>query len=71
LTLHYKRFYYTQNLQEYLPELDIFGHCVNPMNDKAAALDPYQYHIAIENHVFTHHMTEKLPDAFFGYTLPF
>jgi len=41
------------------------------MNDKAAALDPYQYHIAIENHVFTHHMTEKLPDAFLGYTLPF
>lgn len=71
LTLHYKRYHFTQKLQDYIPELDIFGHGVNPMNDKAATLDPYQYHIAIENHVFTHHMTEKLPDAFLGYTLPF
>lgn len=71
LTLHYKRFHYTQKLKNYIPDLDIFGHGVNPMNDKAEALDPYKYHIAIENHVFKHHMTEKLPDAFLGYTLPF
>jgi len=28
-------------------------------------------HIAVENHVYDHHLTEKLPDAFLGYTLPF
>jgi hypothetical protein len=71
LTGHYKRFHFTEKLKARIPGLDIFGHGVNPINDKAEALDPYQYHIAIENHVFPHHLTEKLPDAFLGYTLPF
>jgi hypothetical protein len=71
LTLHYKRYNFTEQLKVHIPELDIFGHGVNPMNDKAEALDPYQYHITVENHVFNHHLTEKLPDAFLGYTLPF
>lgn len=71
LTLHYKRVRFTERFQAALPELDVFGHGVKPMSDKAEALDPYQYHIAIENHVYPHHLTEKLPDAFLGYTLPF
>ena len=45
--------------EDELPELDIFGHGVNPMNDKAEALDPYRFHIAVENHVYDHHLTEK------------
>lgn len=71
LTLHYKRFHFTQRLKDFIPELEVFGHGVNPMNDKAEVLDPYQYHITIENHVYPNHMTEKLPDSFLGYTLPF
>jgi hypothetical protein len=71
VTLHSARVEFTWRLKAELPELDIFGHGVNPMNDKAEALDPYRFHIAVENHVFTHHLTEKLPDAFLGYTLPF
>jgi len=71
LTLHYKRFHFTERLKEHIPELDVYGHGVNPMSDKSEALDPYQYHITIENHVLPHHLTEKLPDAFLGYTLPF
>lgn len=71
LTLHSKRVAFTKHLQADLPELDVFGHGVNPMSDKAEALDPYKYHITIENHIYPHHMTEKLPDAFLGYTLPF
>jgi hypothetical protein len=71
VTLHSTRVDFTWRLKEDLPELDIFGHGVNPMNDKAEALDPYRYHIAVENHVYDHHLTEKLPDAFLGYTLPF
>ena len=39
--------------------------------DKAASLDAYKYHIAIENHVAPHWWTEKLADAFLGHTLPF
>ncbi len=71
LTLHSRRVRFTEQLKSAIPELDIFGHGVKPMSDKAEALDPYQYHITIENHVYPHHLTEKLPDAFLGYTLPF
>ncbi len=71
LTLHSTRVDFSWRLKDELPELDIFGHGVNPMNDKAEALDPYRFHIAVENHDYKHHLTEKLPDAFLGYTLPF
>lgn len=71
LTLHSRRVGFTDKLQQRIPELDRFGHGVNPMIDKAEALDPYKYHITVENHVCPHHLTEKLPDAFLGFTLPF
>lgn len=71
VTLHSTRVDFTWRLKDEVPELDIYGHGVNPMNDKAEVLDPYRFHIAIENHVFDHHLTEKLPDAFLGYTVPF
>ena len=71
VTLHSTRVDFTWRLKDEIPELDIYGHGVNPMNDKAEVLDPYQFHIAVENHVYDHHLTEKLPDAFLGYTLPF
>jgi hypothetical protein len=71
LTLHYKRFDFTRQLKDSLPEMDVFGHGVNPMSDKAIAIDSYQYHIAIENHIYPHHLTEKMPDAFLGYAVPF
>jgi len=71
ITLHSTRVDFTRRLKGELPELDIYGHGVNPMNDKAEALDSYRFHIAVENHVYVHHLTEKLPDAFLGYTLPF
>lgn len=71
ITLHSKRVSYTKLLKTDIEDLDIYGHGVKPMTDKAEALDSYKYHIAIENHVYPHHLTEKLPDAFLGYTLPF
>jgi hypothetical protein len=51
--------------------LDRFGHGFNQIPDKADALDPYKYHIAIENHICSHWWTEKLSDSFLGMTLPF
>ncbi len=71
VTLHSTRVDFTWKLKGEIPEMDIYGHGVNPMNDKAEVLDPYTFHIAVENHVYDHHLTEKLPDAFLGYTLPF
>jgi hypothetical protein len=71
VTNHSTRVDFTWRLKDEIPEMDIFGHGVNPMNDKAEALDSYKFHITVENHIYDHHLTEKLPDAFLGYTLPF
>jgi Glycosyltransferase family 10 (fucosyltransferase) C-term len=69
-TLHRTRFDFTARLKAALPELEVFGRGVRDMDDKAEALDHYRYHVAIENHVAPHHWTEKLADAFLGFTLP-
>ena len=71
LTLHDARVKFTEHLKDSFEDLDVFGHGVNPFVDKAEVLDPYKYHITIENHVCDHHLTEKLPDAYLGYTVPF
>lgn len=70
-TLHHARVGFVNALQTALPELEVFGHGWNYLPDKADALDPYRFHVAIENHVCPHHWTEKLADAFLGLCLPF
>jgi len=70
-TLHSRRYDFVQELRALVPELEVFGHGVRPIADKAEALDRYRYHIAIENHVCQHHWTEKLSDSFLGLCLPF
>ena len=70
-TLHNLRYDFTQELKALLPDLDIFGHGVRDMDDKAEALTPYRYHVAVENHLGDHHITEKLPDCFLACCLPF
>jgi hypothetical protein len=70
-TLHNKRYQFIEALHRRIPELDRFGKGIREINDKADALDPYKYHIAIENHRCDHWWTEKLSDAFLGLTLPF
>jgi len=73
LTLHNQRFRFMQALTEQLPEMHVFGRSEGhiDLDDKADALDPYRYSIALENHIEQHHWTEKLADAFLGLTLPF
>ncbi|MHB1085904.1 MAG: glycosyltransferase family 10 domain-containing protein [Thiobacillus sp.] len=69
-TLHNLRYAFTMKIKAAMPELDHFGHGVKLIDDKAEALDPYRYHIAIENHICAHHWTEKLADPFLGFCLP-
>ena len=70
-TVHADRYAFTMRLKELMPEMALFGRGVCPIDDKADALDPFRYHIVIENHRAPHHWTEKLADAFLGLTLPF
>ncbi|MFA7256225.1 MAG: glycosyltransferase family 10 [Kiritimatiellales bacterium] len=69
-TLHSLRYDFTQRLKAELPELEIFGHGVRYIEKKSEALDPFKFHLSIENHVAPHHWTEKLADAFLGWTVP-
>jgi len=70
-TLHNRRYEFTQALKKQVPQMEIYGQGVRPMDDKAEALADYRYHLAIENFIGTHHWTEKLSDPFLGATLPF
>ena len=70
-TLHRRRFAFTRQLQDMLPEIDFFGHGVCFIKDKAEALDDYRYHVVVENHLCPHYWTEKLADAFLANCLPF
>ena len=69
-TLHAKRFEFTHRLSQAIPEMEVFGHGVRFIERKADAVDPYAFHLAIENHCAPHHWTEKLADAFLGYAVP-
>ncbi len=70
-TLHNLRYQFTIDLQRRMPEMDVYGHGVREMDDKAESLHDYRYHVAIENHRGLHHWTEKLADPFLGLALPF
>jgi hypothetical protein len=69
-TLHSQRLHFTKQLMADLPELDVFGYGMGKLDNKADAIDPYRYHLVIENHSCPHHWTEKLADAYLGYSLP-
>lgn len=70
-TLHNKRVDFTDFIKSKIPELEIFGHGVRRIDDKAEAIDAYRYHLAIENHICPHHITDKLSDPLLGWALPF
>lgn len=69
--IHKRRNQFIHKLKTQLPEFDIFGRGVRPIDDKAEAIDHYSYHLAVENHIGKHHWTEKLSDSFLGLALPF
>jgi hypothetical protein len=70
-TLHAQRFEFIEAMRQRLPEMAVFGRGATPMADKAEALAPFRYHLAVENYIGPHHITEKLTDAFLGRCLPF
>jgi len=73
MTLHSKRFHFMQKMVDSFPEMHVYGRTPGhiALDDKTDALAPYRYSFALENHIETHHWTEKLADAFLGLTLPF
>jgi len=68
---HVKRHEFVRLLKAHFgDEVDIFGRGFRFVPDKGDAIVDYKYHIVIENSVFPHYWTEKLADAFLGWSLP-
>ena len=71
-TVHAKRLDFTRALKARLgDDLALFGRGFAEVGDKAEAMAPYRYHLAVENHIQSGHFTEKLTDCFLAECLPF
>ena len=58
-------------LKEHLGDvLHVYGRGFNPVDDKMSAIAPYKYHVVLENNLLPHFWTEKLSDAWLGWSLP-
>ena len=57
-------------MKTHIPNTDWFGHGVLPFKNKSDVLDPYFFHLAIENHYAPHHWTEKLADPILSLSIP-
>lgn len=51
-------------------DVEWFGSGINPVDTKREALDPFRFHLAMENRIQRHIISEKLYDAFLGWSLP-
>lgn len=68
---HRQRMKFLNSIQtKFKSEIDVFGHGINPIDDKASALLDYQFNICIENSAINDYWTEKIADPFLGYCIP-
>jgi hypothetical protein len=71
LPKHKQRLAFLDALKTAMPDrVDIFGTGFQPIADKADAIDPYRYHLVLENNDIPHFWTEKLADCYLGFALP-
>ena len=71
LPRHRERLALIAAIQAALPSvLDVYGSGFQMIPDKADAIDPYRYHLVLENNDIPHFWTEKLADPYLGYALP-
>ena len=68
---HRKRFQFLEKLKnDFGDQIDFFGKGINPINDKAVAIDPYRFHICIENSAINNYWSEKFADPLLGFSVP-
>lgn len=69
--LHVARLKCVEALAARFPDaLKIYGSGFEPIDDKADAINPARFHLALENTRHTDYWTEKLADALIGWSLP-
>ncbi len=69
-TMHKKRYDFAALLEKEVPEFERFGRGFRFVEKKYEAIDPYEFHLVIENHIEEHMWSEKLADAFLGFSVP-
>ena len=68
---HKQRIAFLEALRQHFgSRAEYFGWEFSPVDDKLDAIAPYKYHIAIENTALENYWTEKLTDAWIGWSLP-
>lgn len=68
---HKNRLNFVRALKAELNEsFDWFGKGVREVEDKWEAISPYKYHLVFENGKWPDYWTEKLTDAFMGFSMP-
>ena len=68
---HVDRIRFVERLKEYYGDkIDIFGRGYNSFEDKCDVVNPYKYHIVIENTRAKYYWTEKLADSFICESYP-
>jgi len=69
---HKKRLEFIEFLKERIPDrIDLYGSGHRYVGDKREALEPYKYHLALENGDGDFTWTEKLSDPLLCWTFPF
>lgn len=68
---HVDRIRFVERLKErYGDKIDVFGRGYNGFEDKCDVVNPYKYHIVIENSRAKYYWTEKLSDSFICESYP-
>ncbi|MEP1646753.1 glycosyltransferase family 10 domain-containing protein [Rhodopirellula bahusiensis] len=68
---HRQRLRFVYRLQEAIGDrLHLYGRGIREVNDKADAILPHAYHLSLENVCEPNYWSEKISDAFLGYSLP-
>ncbi len=68
---HRQRLEFVRRLQQALGnDIDVFGRGIREIADKSDAIYDYRYHVVLENDHSEHFMTEKLADAYLGWSYP-
>ncbi|WP_278923045.1 MULTISPECIES: hypothetical protein [Pseudophaeobacter] len=69
---HRKRMRFVEAMTQLIPEhIELYGRGFTPVDDKADALLPNKYNLAIENGEGPHVWTEKLTDPWLCWSFPF
>jgi hypothetical protein len=69
---HQARLAFVEKLRQRFPgQVDVFGRGIRDFESKWDTLIDYRYSVVMENHHGPDFVTEKLPDAWLAYTMPF